>query len=178
MRNNITSHSLREVVTIENPIFKSFEGKYFIGESDLLSFGFNNYAWGALYNPKDSGVNLYFSVTTVTNTSDLPIKSQIYLNSTIPEGATKVTSVTPSNLTILPPPKPKIIFLTGQFLNNKIEGGVKAFTRIVPPNFTLVNEENGKIVIPPGGNILNLLISSAQVLIKAHIAYGFWREEI
>lgn len=178
MYDSSNSYCLEKVVTIENQVYKSMQGKYFIGQSNLLSFGYDGYAWGALYNPKDSGVNLYVSVVTITNTSDFPIKSRIYFNSSIPEGAIPVTSITPANLTISPQPKPMVYFLTGQFLTSEITDGVKAFTRIVPPNSTLANEKDGKIIIPPGESFLTLLVPPGPELVKADIAYGWWEERI
>ncbi|MCY6958097.1 DUF6143 family protein [Clostridium brassicae] len=172
------SCDIKKVVNIENPVYQSFKGRYFIGQSNLLSFGFDGYAWGALYNPQNSGVILYVSVVTVTNTSNLPIKSRIYMGSSIPEGAITVTSITPANLAFSPPPKPMVRFLAGQFLTDEITDGIKAFTRIVPSNSTLANEKDGKIVIPPGSSFLTLLVPPGPELVKADIAYGWWEKKI
>ena len=169
---------IQKVVNIENPIFKSFQGKYFLGQSNLLSFGYDGYAIGTLYNPQGSGVILYLSVITITNTSDIPIKARIYLNSTIPDEVAPVTAITPSNLAIIPQPKPMVKFYVGQFITTEITDGVKAFTRIVPPNSTLVIEKDGKIVIPQGGNVMTVLVPPEKQIVKADIAHGWWEEKL
>lgn len=178
MQINGTPETAEKVVNIENSIFKSFQGKYFLGQSNLLSFGYDGYAYGVLYNPPNSGVILYVSVITISNTSNIPVKSRIYLNANIPGGSTAVTAVTPSNLAVSPLPVPMVNFLVGQFVTGEVTGGVKAFTRMVSPSYTLVMEKDGKIVIPPGGNILTSLVPPEDQLVKADIAYGWWEEKI
>jgi len=56
-------------------------------------------------------------------------------------------------------------------------GGVNILDRIVPPNTTLVSEEDGKIIIPPGGNVLMFLKSSAGKTIEGIVAFGWWEKE-
>lgn len=170
--------SLDKVVTIEDQVYESMKGRYFIGQSNLLTIEPYKYVWGALYNPKNSGVNLYVSVVTVTNTSDVSIKSRIYMNPHLSRNYDIVKAITPANLAICPPPKPEVCFLVGSFCNIENIGGVKAFTRIVPANSTLANEKDGKIIIPPGKNIMMLLVPPGDEIVEADIAYGWWEKPI
>lgn len=171
---NSDYNDYRKVVTIDNPIYQSFKGRYFIGQSDLLNFGCDTYAFGALYNPPNSGVDLYISVTTITNTSNIAIKSRTYLNAIIPKNGCIVEEITPSNLTTVPLPNPEALFITGYFKECELWGGVKAFTRMVSPQYTLANEKDGKIVIPEGGNIMLVLVPPENGKVQCDIAYGWW----
>lgn len=171
---NKNNYDYKKVVTIDNPIYQSFKGRYFIGQSDLMTFGHDTYAFGALYNPPKSGVDLYVSVTTVTNTSNIAVKSRTYLNAIIPKGGSIVREITPSNLTTVPLPEPEVLFITGLFKCFDIKGGVKAFTRMVSPQYTLANEKDGKIIIPEGGNIMLVLVPPENENVQCDIAYGWW----
>lgn len=168
----------RTIANIENPVYQSYQGKYFIGQSKLLSFGFDGYAYGGLFNPSNSGVNLFFNVFTVTNTADVAIKARIYVNASIPDSAFEVDVVSPANLTIKPPPHHKVKFLASQFFNEEITDGKKLFTRMIPPKSTVVIEKKGLIILPPGDNISIELVPPADVAVKADIACGFWEEPI
>jgi len=49
-------------VDVPIELYESARGKYFIGYADKLSFGSGTSAWARLYNPLNSGVNLYVNV--------------------------------------------------------------------------------------------------------------------
>ena len=51
-----------EVVDITTPSLNSMLGRYFIGQTELLNFGNRRDARGGIFNPIDSGVNLYFDI--------------------------------------------------------------------------------------------------------------------
>ncbi|BCN29603.1 DUF6143 family protein [Anaeromicropila herbilytica] len=170
------SRDYEKVVTIDNPIYQSFQGRYFLGQSELITFGHDTYAFGSLYNPIHSGVNLFISVSTITNTSKIAFKSRPYMNARIPSGGSIVENITPANLVTIPQPVSKIKFITGQF-KEPIQGGVKAYTRMIPAESTLANEKDGKFVIPPGSNFMLVLVPPTDTDIQADIAYGFWTEK-
>jgi hypothetical protein len=57
-----------ETVDVPISLYKSMQGKYFVGYADNLDFtgpGVN--AWASLYNPPNSGVKLYVNVWTATS---------------------------------------------------------------------------------------------------------------
>jgi len=164
------------VVNIPQSVYKSYQCKYFLGQSQLLNFGNNLNTWGALFNPKNSGVNLYVSVYTVTNTSDYPFKSRVWVD-TPPIGTVHPATVIPANLTC-GCIKPKVQFLWSELVEKTPAKGTHVLTRMVPAKTTLVNEKEGKIVIPPGGSFLVYLVSPGPQHIQADIAFGWWEEEI
>lgn len=59
----------QEVVSIPVSLFKSMQGKYFVGQTEPLWVGNGLNAWAGLINPRNSGVNLYANVFTISNFS-------------------------------------------------------------------------------------------------------------
>ena len=68
----------KKEVSIDYPLYQSDKGKYFIGQTPILS-GQDGHALASLYNPHCSNVNIYLNAITVTNTSMLSISAEIYL---------------------------------------------------------------------------------------------------
>ena len=67
-------NNIQQVINTANPIYKSMQGKYFIGTTHVLYPGQNINAWGVLINPSGSGVNLYVSTFAVSNYGAIPFK--------------------------------------------------------------------------------------------------------
>ena len=63
---------------------KSLEGKYFVGMAEDLEFVNATNAWARLYNPPDSGVNLFVNVWTSSDITSTPYRVQIYFDSNPP----------------------------------------------------------------------------------------------
>lgn len=169
-----------EVVSIPNPLYKSLQGKYFVGQTELLTFSNTTNAWGALINPNGSGVNLFANVFTISNFSDKPFLVQIWFNTNLPGGTGSVSSkVSPANTALVPPPVPKVQVQFNQNVNGIPVGGVNVFDRIVPPGATLASEEDGKYVFPPRGNWSLFLTSPGPeaVSLSAIVAFGWWEEK-
>jgi hypothetical protein len=108
-----TRDYIPQTVSIPIELYESILGEYFIGYADLLTFGNYTSAWGMLYNPPSSGVNLHVNVWTVTDISDSPFRAQFWFNATPPGQAYQSTLVTPSNTALWPLPEPKIKLLQG-----------------------------------------------------------------
>lgn len=166
-----------KAVNIPNSLFKSLQGKYFVGQTERLKFGMGLNAWGALFNPQGSRKNLFVNVVTITNYSGTPFTAQVWFNS-IPPGKVKISDAyTPSNMAISIPPIPKIKIQFNNSVYGFAAGGVNAFNRIVSPNTTLVDEEDGKFIFPSGSKFLVFLLapdSTAQI--EAQIAFGWFEE--
>ncbi|KGM96937.1 hypothetical protein Z968_04965 [Clostridium novyi A str. 4552] len=168
---------LRQVVTIPNPLYKSLQGVYFIGQTPTLVVGNGSNAWAALVNPIDSGIDLFTNVLSISNfSSKNTIKAGIWLNTTAPGNPATSSSVSPSNTTIPIQPTPEVLLQYVQSTNGVPSGGVNIFDRIVPPNTTLVSEEDGKLIVPPGGNCLLFLESPSKEDIKSIVAFGWWEK--
>lgn len=166
-------------VNIPIELYESIKGQYFIGYADQLSFGNGTSAWARLYNPPDSGVNLYVNVWTVTDISEAPFRAQFWFNSS-PMETPSESPITPSNMAIQPPPLPKIKLQSASNVTHDPLGGIKAFVRRGVPNETLVETENGKLIFPPGGNFLVFLSLPEYPTTPAsgRIAFGWWEEPI
>lgn len=168
-----------EVVDITSPAMNSMLGRYFIGQTGMLSFGNNYDAWGGIINPTYSGVNLYFDIFTITNFSSQSFVGEIWLNAKPPKRVKNSSTVTPSNQAISPSPKPKAIMEYADYMTESLTKGVNIFDRIVVPNSTLVSDSHkGSIIIAPGGSFSILLKSSGSQSIKGTIVLTWWEEEI
>ncbi len=168
-----------EVVDITTPALNSMLGRYFIGQTELLNFGNHRNAWGGIFNPTNSGVNLYFDIFTITNFSTQSFVGEIWLNAKSPRNAKPSSTVTPSNQAIFPPPKPKAIMLNADNLGEPLLRGVNIFGRIVSPNSTLVSDSHkGSMIIPPGGTFSIFLQSQDLQNVQGTIVLTWWEEKI
>lgn len=171
-------HRIPQVVSLPNSFAKSVEGKYFLGQTEMLTLGNGKYSWGALINPLDSGVKLYANVFTVTNLSAEPFTAKIWLNASLPGEGETATKVSPSNTSIKPLPRPKVNLKYEESTKLLPTGGVNVFNREVPPLSTIVGEEDGKYIFSPGGSFALLLEKTSSGLAMARIAFGWWEEKI
>ena len=169
-----------QVVSLPNPFAKSVEGKYFLGQTEILTLRDAKYSWGGLINPLDSGVKLFVNVFTVTNLSTEPLTARIYLNSNLSDGGRMATKVSPSNTSIQPIPQPATELRYKESTNLFPAGGVNVFNREVPPLSTVVGEEDGKYIFSPGGTFVLFLekTSSGLATAAARIAFGWWEEKL
>ena len=167
-------------VDVPIELYESARGKYFIGYADKLSFGSGTSAWARLYNPLNSGVNLYVNVWTVTDISEAPFRAQFWFNADPPGTPSESDLVTTSNTAFRPLPEPKIKLQLASDVTGEPSGGVKAFVRRGQPEITLVESENGKLIFPPGGNFLVFLSleEGYEVPAEGRIAFGWWEERI
>ena len=159
------------------PLYKSLQGRYFVGQSPAR-FGQGKYAWAGLFNPENSGVVLFVNVFTVSNGSEVPFSFQVWLNAETTGEAKKTDMQSPSNTAICPPPKPKIQFLYAENVDAQPTGGALIFGRRCPAETTVVSEEDGKFICPPGGNFLiNCLPpETSSETIPGGVAFGWWED--
>ncbi len=169
-----------QVASMPYSLYQSLQGHYFVGYADEMFLEKDKSSWAALYNPPNSGVNLFVNVWTVTDLKEPPIRMQIWLNSRLPGNYTISNLVTPANTAISPAPLPKVKLFEASNVAGTPEGGIKAFVRRTQPGETIVSEEEGKFIIPPGGNFC-IFLSNAEgvdVPAKTRVAYGWWEEKI
>lgn len=174
-----TSRQPIQVVNISSPALNSRLGRYFIAQTEPLNFGNGYSAWGGIINPKDSEVNLYIDIFTITNFSTESFVGEIWLNANIPKNTILSSTVTPSNQGISPPPKPKAVMKYADYFIDHMTRGVNIFGRIVAPDSTLVSDShNGSIIIGPGGSFSILLRPLASQYITGTIVLTWWEETI
>jgi hypothetical protein len=161
-------------VSIDYPLYQSEKGRYFIGQTPLLT-GETEHALAALLNPIKSNRNIYVNAITITNISALNISAEFYLKSSFNNGAIS-DLVSCTNTTIYPEPIPRgqIKYLTTT--TEPPSDGVSIFSRIVSPYSTLV-VDGGQIILAPGqslsvylGGFLPIALDSTKV------AFGWWEE--
>lgn len=176
--NNRTS--MYYVADIPIGLAKSLEGKYFVGMAEDLEFGNATNAWARLYNPPDSGVNLFINVWTASDITSSPYRVQIYFNSTPPGIIQRSDSVTPANTALVPLSQPQTILEYAIGVRGMPHGGTKAFSRVGPAGTTINSEEQGKFIFPPGGSFLVFLSNPERPTLPAigKIAFGWWEEPI
>lgn len=168
-----------QVVSVPNTLYKSLQGKYFIGQTLPLSVSSTSSAWAALVNPGNSGRELFFNVLTISNfsSSDI-ITAELWLNTDTPGVPQTSPLVSPANTVLTPPPIPRCRIEFVASSASAPSEGTNIFDRIVPPNSTLVSEEDGKIIVPPGGNVLFFLHTTGEEAIEAIVALGWWESRI
>lgn len=159
---------------------KSLEGKYFVGMADNLSFGNATNAWARLYNPSDSGVNLFVNVWTVTDIHSTPYRVQVYFNSFAPGIVQESFHVTPANTAFNPLPRPRVILEYAVGVTDLPHGGTLGYVRNGEAGTTIVTDEDGKFIFPPGGNFLIFVSNPINPTLPAigKIAFGWWEEPI
>lgn len=167
-----------QVISLPNPFAKSVAGKYFLGQTEMLTLGEGKSSWGALINPSDSGVKLFANVFTVTNLSAEPLTARIWLNADLLGGGKTATKVSPSNTSIQPLPQPRANLKYEESTTLFPTGGVNVFNREVSPFSTIVSEEDGKYIFSPGGSFVLFLEKTNSGLATAKLAFGWWEEKL
>lgn len=177
---NINTNIMDYNVNVPISLFKSIEGKYFVGTAENLEFGNATHAWARLYNPPNSGVNLYVNAWTVSDILTTPYRIQIWFNSMPPGLIQYSMSVTPSNLAVRPQTKSQIQLQYGIVVRGFPTGGVKAYGRNSLAGTTIVSEEEGKFIFPPGGSFLVFISNPERPTQPAsgNISFGWWEEPI
>lgn len=166
----------KEVVSLPVSLFKSIEGRYFVGQTEALKVGNGKRAFAGLVNPSDSGVDLYANVFTVSNFSNEYLTAQIWLNTNFPEESKVSHKVSPTNTTLKPLPQNKVDIRFVESTTEVPKDGVNVYERIVPPHTTLVGEEDGKFIEPPEGNYTLVIKSSSSNVSKVIVAFGWWEK--
>lgn len=167
----------QKVVSIPVSLFESIQGKYFVGQTETLKVGNKSIAWAGLVNPRNSDVNLYVNVFTISNFSDDYLTAEIWLDTNLPEKGHVSRNVSPTNTALNPLPKNEVDIRFVSSTTTVPEGGVNVYRRIVPPNSTLVSEEDGKFIEPPGGNYVLVIKSESTKRDKVIVAFGWWEKK-
>ena len=166
----------QKIVSIPVSLFKSMQGKYFVGQTETLWVGNGSIAWAGLVNPRNSDVNLYANVFTISNFSDDYLTAEIWLNTSFPEKGSVSHKISPTNTALKPLPKNRVAIRFVASTTIVPESGVNVYERIVPPNTTLVDEEDGKFIESPGGNYVVVIKSSSSKCDKVIVAFGWWEK--
>lgn len=177
---NIKRNTPNEVVVLSESVYRSYLGKYFLGQTDMIHFGKKYNAWGALVNPKESNVNMFLNAYTISNFSDEPFTAEGWLSSTLPGDAMISKHLAAGNQAIYSPSEPMVKIESASNVTSKTPtGGIYTFTRRVEPNQTLTKHDfQGMYIIPPGSSFALFFLSPGKEHIKSRLAFGWWEEKI
>lgn len=167
-------------VNIPIELYEAIRGRYFIGYADNLTMKNGSSAWARLYNPRQSGVNLYVSAWNVTTMSDLPFRAQFWFNADPPGNAVESSLVTPSNIAARPQPRPRVRLQMASEAVGDPECGLKIFVRRGESGTTVSGTENGRLICPPGSSFLIFvtLMDHPCASGSARIGFEWWERNV
>lgn len=169
---------LTEVTVLPENVYHSYLGEYFLGQTDLISFGGGYNGWGGLVNPADSNVNIFLNAYTITNYSNEPLTTEAWISSILPGNGKTSPHFAAGNQTIIPPPMPRTDIKSASFISGKPSRGTNAFVRRVEPLVTLTKHDfQGMFIIPPGSSFSLFFLSPGKSQVHARVAFGWWEEK-
>lgn len=167
------------VIVLRDSVYNSYLGRYFLGQTETISYGGDFQAWGGLINPIDSNVYMYLNAYTISNYSEHPITAEGWLSSKLSGKAVTSSHFAAGNQSINPPIVPRVMIQSAGFVSAAPEGGTYTFVRRVEPNITLTKHDfQGMYVIPPGSSFILYFLPPGKICIHVKIAFGWWEEEI
>lgn len=167
----------KEVIVLSNAVYHSYLGSYFLGQTDIITFGNSYNAWGALINPVGSNVNMFLNAYTISNFSNEPLTAEGWLSSVLPGDAKVSRFFAAGNQTISPPSIPKVVIQNASFVSKTPLGGTYTFVRRVEPNQTLTKHDfQGMYIIPPGSSFALFFLSPGKSQVQTRVAFGWWEE--
>lgn len=180
MHTSTENISANYITSVPVELSMSVQGKYFLGMAEDITFGEATHGWARLYNPPDSGVNMFVNVWTVSDIISSPTRVQVWFNSNPPGIIQNSETITSANTAIVPIPEPKVKLQYAIGVKGFPTGGVEAFGRSKPAGETINSEENGKYIFPPGGSFLVFLSNPSAPTRPAYgrIAFGWWEEPL
>lgn len=168
----------KEAIVLSNSVYHSLLGNYFLGQTEMISFGGRLQGWGGLINPPDSGVNMFLNAYTISNFSDQPITAEGWLSSKLSGKALTSNHFAAGNQSMLLPSYPKVKIKSANFVSETLKGGTYTFVRRVEPSITLTKHDfQGMYIIPPGSSFVLFFLPPGEVLIHVRVAFGWWEEE-
>lgn len=168
----------QEVNVLPENVYHSSLGEYFLGQTDIISFGRGYNAWGALVNPASSKVNMFLNAYTITNFSTGPLTVEGWLGTILPGRSKTSPYFAAGNQTIIPSPMPKVKIQDASFVSGNPAGGTYTFVRRVEPSETLTKHDfQGMYIIPPGSSFSLFFLSPGNLQVYARVAFGWWEEK-
>jgi hypothetical protein len=170
---------IQEATILPENVYHSYLGEYFLGQTDIISFGGGYSGWGGLVNPPDSGVNMFLNAYTISNYSNEPLTTEAWLSSILPGTGKTSPYFAAGNQAIIPLPMPKVKIKNASFVSGKPRGGNYAFVRRVEPIVTLTKHDfQGMFIIPPGSSFSLFFLSPGKNQVNARVAFGWWEEKL
>lgn len=169
----------QDVIVLSDAVYHSYQGKYFLGQTNMITFGGGYNAWGGLVNPADSNVNMFLNAYTISNFYDKPLTAEGWLSSVLPGEAKLSRHFAAGNQSIIPPPMPMVKIQSADFVKKTPTGGTYTFVRRVEPNETLTKHDfQGMYIIPPGSSFVLFFLSPGKEKVQTRLAFGWWEDKI
>lgn len=167
----------QKAIVLKDSVYHSYLGKYFLGQTDLITYGGKLMAWGGLINPRDSNVTMFLNAYTISNYSDQPITAEGWLSSSLTGRVETSRHYAAGNQTILPPPQPKVLIQSASQVFDTPQGGTYTFTRRVEAGITLTKHDfQGMYIIPPDSSFVLFFLPVYEKSVNVKIAFGWWEE--
>ncbi len=169
----------RKAIVLPDSVYHSYLGEYYLGQTEMISYGGSLSAWGGLINPPNSNVNMFLNAYTISNFSDQPITAEGWLSSKF-TGESEISShFAAGNQSIIPSKIPKVLIKSASFVPDTPKGGTYTFVRRVEPSITLTKHDfQGMYIIPPGSSFILFFLPPGEVLVHVKIAFGWWEEKV
>lgn len=165
----------QEVIELTNAVYQSYLGRYFFGQTEILTFGGGYHAWGGLINPVDSKVNMFLNAYTISNFSNQAVTAEGWLSSKLPGQVNTSKNVAAGNQSIFPPPIPKVKIQNASLVSKTPTGGTYTFVRRVEPSQTLTKHDfQGMYIIPPGSSFVLFFMPPGKEQVQIRVAFGWW----
>jgi hypothetical protein len=169
----------KKAIVWKDSVYHSYQGQYFLGQTGIISYGGELQAWGGLFNPQNSKVNMFLNAYTISNFSDQPITAEGWLSSEFAGKVETSCHYAAGNQSILPPTQPKVRIQSANYVSDTPKGGTFTFTRRVEASITLTKHDfQGMYIIPPGSSFVLFFLPPGQKLVNVKIAFGWWEEDI
>lgn len=156
---------------------KSIDQKYYVGQTEDLTFISPNHAYAELFNPVGSGVNVHVNVWTFSNitVAVTSFLAKFYLDGEHAGALTVSTKIASANRAVVSTPNAQIRFIA----NTASEpiAGIEGFTRRISGRETIVDVEEGKFIVPPG-KAFSVFLTFPSDTSTARIAFGWWETAI
>jgi len=168
----------QKVIVLSDAVYHSYLGEYFLGQTDMITFGGGYNAWGGLINPMGSNVNMFLNAYTISNFSNQPLTAEGWLSSILSGKAKASADYAAGNQSIIPPPIPRVKIQSADFVSETPKGGTYTFVRRVEPDETLTKHDfQGMYIIPPGSSFVLFFLSPGKEQVWTRVAFGWWEEK-
>jgi hypothetical protein len=171
--------TLHEATILPENVYHSYRGEYFLGQTDLITFGGGYNGWGRLVNPKDSNVNMFLNAYTISNYSNEALTAEAWLSGRLPGRGITSQNFAAGNQAIIPPPMPRVKIENSNMVPGRPTEGTHAFVRRVEPMLTLTKHDfQGMFILPPGSSFSLFFLSPGKSQAYTRVAFGWWEEEV
>ncbi len=169
----------QKTIVLKDSVFHSYMGQYFLGQTDMIRYGGELQAWGGLFNPPNSMVNMFLNAYTISNFTDQPITAEGWIGGCFSGKVQTSSHFAAGNQSIFPPTQPMVLIQSASYASDSPMSGSYTFTRRVEASMTLTKHDfQGMYIIPPGSSFVLFFLPPGKKHVSVKIAFGWWEEEL